>query len=301
MRRLSVCLLGPAALVVTAIAIALTPMTSNAAVPAAVGAPYPHSEETLAGVSVAADSEICDVTDAVISWGVKESLRSYISGTIANGEWAVSDGATYETPNFGWTTGAGQLDAGEGTIAFEGSLRFMGHDGILDTTLSGLEIVFDASTTATLVFDVSGTTQEGLPVNAQNVDFATIDVSDIVVENGSALLADAPVTLTEAGSEAFGTYPPDAEFDPITVSFSATPECMPEPRLRDPVLARNLVVMASVVALVWGIGVVFYVSRRRGNAGTHKSRAEEDVESTEGSAAEADTADGPAKPDSDDN
>ncbi|MEV8253330.1 HtaA domain-containing protein [Rhodoglobus sp. NPDC076762] len=273
MRRLNVCLLGPAALIITAVAIALTPMTSNAAVPDAAGTSSTQANTAAAGATLAADSDICDVTDAAITWGVKESLRSYISGTIANGEWAVSDGATYETPNFGWTAGTGQLDAGEGAIAFDGALRFMGHDGILDTTLSGLEIVFDASKTATVIFDVSGTTQEGVPVDAQNVEFATIDVSGITVDDGTVLLTAAPVVLTEAGSEAFGTYPADAEFDPITVSFSATPECMPEPRERNPVLARNLVVMASVIALVWGIGVVFYVSRRRGTARAKGAKA----------------------------
>ena len=299
MRRLNVCLLGPAALVITAVAIALTPMASNAAVPDAPGTGLLRADAAPANVTVAADSDVCDVTDAAITWGVKESLRSYISGTIANGEWAVSDGATYDTPNFGWTAGSGQLDAGEGTIAFDGTLRFMGHDGILDTTLSGLEIVFDASKTATLVFDVSGTTQEGVPVDAQNVDFATIDVSGITVEDGTALLADAPVTLTEAGSEAFGTYPPDSQFDPIMVSFSATPECMPEPRLRDPVLARNLVVMASVIALVWGIGVVFYVSRRRGTARARGAKAGSAADSPDTSA-KPDSGDTSTKPDSSD-
>lgn len=285
MRRLNVCLLGPAALIITAVAIALTPMTSTAAVPDAAGARSAPAQVAPAEGTLAADSAICDVTDAAITWGVKESLRSYISGTIANGEWTVGDGATYETPNFGWTAGSGKLDAGEGALAFDGTLRFTGHDGILDTTLNGLEIVFDASTTATIVFDVSGTTQEGLPVDAAGVDFATIDVSAITVSDGTALLEGAPVTLTEAGSDAFGTYPAGEELDPITVSFSATPECMPEPRVRNPVLSRNLVVMASVIALVWGIGVVFYVSRRRGTSrlrGTKNTPGNGAADSTDG-------------------
>ncbi|MBH0008658.1 HtaA domain-containing protein [Salinibacterium sp. SWN1162] len=268
MRRLNVCLLGPAALVVTAVAIALTPMTSNAAVPDAAGASLAHANIAPADATLAADSAVCDVSDAAITWGVKESLRSYISGTIAHGEWAVGDGATYETPNFGWAAGSGELDAGEGTIAFDGTLRFTGHDGILDTTLSGLEIVFDSTPTAVLIFDVSGTTQDGLPVDAVDVKFATIDVSAISVDDGTAVLDSAPVTLTDAGSAAFGTYPAGEEFDPITVSFSATPECMPEPRATYPVVARNLMVLASVVVIVGGVSVVFFVSRRRGTART---------------------------------
>src|SRR5690606_23738697 len=42
----------------------------------------------------------CTVTDAELVWGYKESFRSYISGSIAHGEWTVADGAAYETPNF---------------------------------------------------------------------------------------------------------------------------------------------------------------------------------------------------------
>ncbi|MBH0109524.1 HtaA domain-containing protein [Salinibacterium sp. NG22] len=258
MRGLNVCVLGPAALIVTAVLIALTPMTSNAAVLDAAGTPSAPADVTLA-----ADSDSCDVTDAAITWGLKESLRSYISGTIANGEWAVSDGATYETPNFGWTAGSGQLDAGSGTLAFDGSLRLTGHDGILDTTLTGLEIVFDGSTTANLVFDVFGTTQEGLPVNESAVEFATIDVSGITVADGVATLAGAPVVLTEAGSEAFGTYPAGEEFDPITVTFSANPECMPQPQDGNQALLSALIIVGAIIAILVAIAIVLILGRRR--------------------------------------
>ncbi|MGV8876288.1 MAG: HtaA domain-containing protein, partial [Rhodoglobus sp.] len=94
-RGLRICLLGPAAVIVTALAIALAPPTAN--------------------VIAATNTATCSVSDAAITWGVKESLRSYISGTIAHGEWTVSDGASYSTPNFGWSDGAGALNAGRGT------------------------------------------------------------------------------------------------------------------------------------------------------------------------------------------
>ncbi|WP_010203559.1 HtaA domain-containing protein [Salinibacterium sp. PAMC 21357] len=256
MRRLNVCVLGPAALIVTALAIALTPMTSNAAVPtdAVPNAVVPN----------AAEGTTCQVTDAAITWGVKESLRSYISGTIANGEWAVSDGAIYETPNFSWSEGAGELVDGSGALAFDGSIRFMGHDGILDTTLSGLELRFNGSTTAQLVFDVSGTTQDGTPVDENAVDFATIDTSGIAVAAGKATLTAAPVSLTEAGSDAFGTYPAGEEFDPITVTFSATNDCLPAPTAAVTTLERNTVVVIAVGAVTAAAGLIFFVTRWRG-------------------------------------
>jgi hypothetical protein len=76
MRGLNVCVLGPAALIVTAVVIALTPLVGNTAEPSAT--------------MRAAGDETCQVADAEITWGVTESLRSYISGTIASGEWAVA-------------------------------------------------------------------------------------------------------------------------------------------------------------------------------------------------------------------
>ena len=259
MRGLTVCVLGPAALIVTAIAIALTPIVGNAAERDAAGA-----STSAADVTIAAGESICQVSDAAVTWGVKESLRSYISGTIANGAWSVSDGATYETPNFGWSAGSGELDAGSGTLAFDGSLRFMGHEGILDTTLSGLELRFDGTTTAQLVFDVSGTTQDGTPVDESGVEFADIDTSELTVADGTTTLDAAPVTLTGAGSAAFGTYPPGEKLDPITVLFSATSDCLPAPRAPTTTLERNAIVLVAVSALALGAGVVFSVTRRRG-------------------------------------
>jgi hypothetical protein len=255
-RRLSVCVLGPAALLITTIALALTPLVDTAAAPT-----VPTSN-----TNSAAGDTTCLVSDAAITWGVKESLRSYISGTIAHGDWAVSDGARYETPNFGWSQGSGQLDNGRGILAFDGTIRFTGHDGILDTKLSALEIVFDGSTTAHLIFDVSGTTQDGIPVDESRVTFADIDTTELTVTGGSATLTTAPVTLTEAGSAAFGTYPAGEQLDPITVVFSASSDCIPAPQAVNPALARNTIVVIVVLAITAAAGIVFFVSRRRGEA-----------------------------------
>src|SRR5690554_3818989 len=70
----------------------------------------------------AAAAEGCSVESGTMTWGVKESFRSYISGSIAKGSWEATDGATYETPSFTFTGATGQLDAasGAGAIAFTG-------------------------------------------------------------------------------------------------------------------------------------------------------------------------------------
>ena len=38
-------------------------------------------------------SSTCQVANARLDWGVKESFRSYSSGSIANGEWVTDNGA----------------------------------------------------------------------------------------------------------------------------------------------------------------------------------------------------------------
>ena len=150
----------------------------------------------------------CVVDGATLTWGFKESFRSYISGSIANGEWTVSDGATYETPDFGFSGGTGSYDeeTGTGEVAFSGGIRFTGHDGLLDTTVANPVVRFDGPGEATLLIDIAGVTQEGAEVEQKGVEFVTFDPT-----------SDAPPVLTSAGAAAFGTYETGEEFDPISI------------------------------------------------------------------------------------
>ncbi len=175
----------------------------------------------------AADAVGCPVDAAALSWGFKESFRAYIDGSIANGEWTVADGATYETPNFGWTTEEGGF-AAEGTLAdlaFDGSVRFTGHGGALDTTIANPRIVLEGDT-GILFLDVTGTTQEGDEVSAIGIEFAALDVAAAeVIEGESLTLAGIPATLTESGAAAFGTYEAGSELDPVTLVVAVGADC----------------------------------------------------------------------------
>lgn len=178
-----------------------------------------------ASVSIAG---ACALQDAELVWGFKESFRAYVSGSIANGEWQALDGATYETPNFLFT-GEGALEpaSGEGEVVFTGAMRFVGHAGILDTTLANPRLVMLDSDTAQLVLDVTGTTQAGEAISAEGVVFADVDLSAATrtAELGELVIADAPVTLTATGAEAFGTYPAGEALDPITVTATLADDC----------------------------------------------------------------------------
>ena len=104
----------------------------------------------------------CVVRDATLHWGFKESFRAYIDGDIANGEWTTDRGATYETPEFSWPNGQGRYDpeTGLGYVQFLGTVRFTGHEGLLDTTIADptLSISRDG---AFLLLDVSGPVDGG--------------------------------------------------------------------------------------------------------------------------------------------
>jgi len=169
----------------------------------------------------------CTISDATLTWGFKESFRSYLTSTIAHGEWVVADGATYETPNFSWT-GTGSLDpeTQTGDVAFDGSVLFTGHDGALQTTIANPRVVLSADG-AVLMLDITGTTQSGAEVNSLGVEFATLDLSSVTPEeNGDALTWNAiPAVLTEAGSAAFGTYAAGEALDPVTLSLSLPADC----------------------------------------------------------------------------
>jgi hypothetical protein len=170
----------------------------------------------------------CVVDDATLTWGFKESFRSYISGSIANGEWTVADGATYTVPDFGFSGGTGGYDpeTAEGLLAFAGSITFTGHGGLLNTTVSNPQLQLIDETSATLLLDISGTTQDGAAIERTAVEFGAIDLTGAVTSaDGVVTVTAAPATLTAAGADAFGTYPEGEELDPVTAAFSTESEC----------------------------------------------------------------------------
>ena len=173
--------------------------------------------------------EGCAVTDGTLTWGFKESFRSYISGSIANGEWTVANSATYETPNFGFSDGIGTYDADakSGLVSFTGSITFTGHGDILNTTVADPEIRFDSDDVAYVLLDVAGTTQDGAAIDEKDVEFVRLDLSTATVttKDGLVTITGAPAELTAAGAEAFGTYESGEIFDPVTVSFDTGADC----------------------------------------------------------------------------
>ena len=176
----------------------------------------------------------CEVQDVSITWGFKESFRSYISGSIAQGSWEASGDVGYEIPHFTLTGGTGHVNAArdEGIVAFEGGIVFSGHDGILETSLQNPELIIIGSREATLMFDVTGDTMEEVSVNQPDVPFATVTwgrgAENVVPSDGVWSVEGAQVVLTQEGSDAFGTYPAGEKMDPLSFRFEVAPGCLEE-------------------------------------------------------------------------
>ena len=212
----------------------------------------------------------CAVERAELAWGFKESFRAYIDGSIANGEWATADGASYATPTFSWREGTGEVERHDliGEISFVGTVRFTGHGGILDTTIANPVVRFDAPGRATLLLDVSGDTMSGEPYSQTAVPFVELDLSGVGVlsRSGDVIIIDAaPATLTAEGSAAFPNYEAGSEFDPVDVTFTVGSDC--EVELGEGVIgdATPFVILGAALAglLVVGAVVVVIVRARR--------------------------------------
>lgn len=170
----------------------------------------------------------CAITDASIAWGFKEAFRAYLESTIANGGWELAGGTTEKGGIFTWAKGSGSIEpsTSTGTVAFAGSVRFTGHEGVLDTTIANPRLVLNGAASS-IVVDVSGTTQAGAAVNQAAVSFATVDLSAATISSDAdtVTFADAPVTLSAEGASAFGTYPEGEPLDALTLTVTGADGC----------------------------------------------------------------------------
>ncbi|QIK64755.1 hypothetical protein G7068_07015 [Leucobacter viscericola] len=160
----------------------------------------------------------------MLTWGVKESFRSYISGSIANGSWDAKDGASYTTPDFQWTKATGTVDptTGTGTVSFVGTVHFTGHDGVLDLTLANPTIEFEGDGKASLLLDARSTDATGkVTIDSKQEWVGDMTAPFPLAVAGEPLKFDELKTvLTNSGAKAFaGFYEPGVDLDPVSVSL----------------------------------------------------------------------------------
>ncbi|RII42401.1 hypothetical protein DWB68_07555 [Galactobacter valiniphilus] len=203
-----------------------------------------------------------------LSWGVKSSFVSYVKGGIAKGQVTTGNGAAASGSGFTWGAGSGSLSAnGTGTVSFPGSVHFTGHDGLLDTTLSGLRVQVTGSGTAALIANVKSQDMEGKDLSASNITFATVKFS-----GGSASgFSGASVTLTAAGAKAFaGFYNAGQAMDSMTLSVGKASAATTQVVCGDLAATgvdntANLVGTAGLLALL-GAAAITLAARRKSAA-----------------------------------
>ncbi|MGW1814587.1 HtaA domain-containing protein [Streptomyces sp. NPDC002125] len=154
--------------------------------------------------------------DAAVDWGVRRTFREYVTGSIGRGKWTLSGGAQDGGALFRFPQGKGTYDAAKRKLdaTFAGSVRFTGADG-LDLELAGFAARV-ASGKGTLLADVTsgGTIDKGVPL-------VTFAAKDFTLEDGLAVLTEAPATLTADGAKAFGSlYKAGTAMDPVSLAVA---------------------------------------------------------------------------------
>ncbi|MFJ7072836.1 HtaA domain-containing protein [Streptomyces sp. NPDC098781] len=151
-----------------------------------------------------------------LTWGIKQSYRSYVTG-MAAGSFTATDGASQAAGNgaFTFTEGSGTYDSTAHTVdlGFKGSLRIVSELHRFEIALS--DVRFD-SAAAEITADVtkSGTTTQDVPL------------ADVTVTRA---MTDMTTTLTKEAADVFGSASYEgAAGDPVTV-VQKTPPQSPTP------------------------------------------------------------------------
>ncbi|MET0296655.1 MAG: HtaA domain-containing protein [Microbacterium sp.] len=150
-----------------------------------------------------------------LRWSISSTFTGYVAGSIAKGSVAVSGGATRSGGlfQFGQATGSTfDADAGTGSVSYIGAVRFTGHGGILDVTISNPQIRATSPTSAAL-YVTSGGSQ---------VHFADLNLGAATrsTAGGAVTFEGAPATLTAAGrTQVFQGY--STSLDPIAFTVGS--------------------------------------------------------------------------------
>lgn len=178
-----------------------------------------------------------ELKNGTLDWGVKESFRTYVTGSIAQGKITVAGGAKQAAGNgpFTFVNGAGTYDTGTHavTTAFQGSVRFTGHEGKLDLKLSDFKLSTKL-TQGAITADVRAKDMKtGKVTNSNDVRLADLDLSGVKPGHGpggAMTFVSIPAKLTEPGAKAFGGfYRPGDALDPATLTVTPGGPVRPDP------------------------------------------------------------------------
>lgn len=206
-----------------------------------------------------------------LRWGLKESFRRYILGPIAHGSITLTPPAATEGATISYPASSGSWPS---EVRTAGAVRYHGHDGELDLTLSNLRLRVGG--TALLVVDARSS--DG--VDHPGLELASIDLtSAVTTTDDTVTIAGARTWLTTAGAAVFAyngspMYPAGTELDPLNATLQVeggepvipttppepvpTPEPTPTPK---PTPAPSKPAPTGKVtkagSLVWGVKASF--------------------------------------------
>lgn len=210
---------------------------------------------------------------------MRRTFREYVTGSVGQGAWTLAEGAQDGGALFRFPQGKGTYDGAKGTLdaAFAGTVHFTGAH--LDLKLGKVAVTVENGK-GVLSADV--TTGDGTKNAVALVEF---DAASLKTEGGLATLAEAPATLTEGGSQAFGSmYKAGTGMDPVSLAVALDPTAnlpalpdlgsaaTPTPPSSAPLLAQQaasesshtgLYVSLAVAVLVLAGGAAFLVVRGR--------------------------------------
>ena len=211
-------------------------LSGIAATPALANQPAPTAQIVSEQVPAAASQSL---QDASVDWGVKSSFRRYITGPVAGGSQELTGATSNADGSYHFTAAEGTVEAdGSYHVKFTGSsVKYTGHHGVLEVTISDLELVIKDGQ-GSLYANISerpynGNTTPNPPVQHDHTLIGTFDASSLKNEGGQLTLAASDATKVKLSAEATsvfaGFYQAGQELDALAFSAKLVTKQAPAP------------------------------------------------------------------------
>lgn len=211
-------------------------LSGIAATPALANQPAPTAQIVSEQAPAAASQSL---QDASVDWGVKSSFRRYITGPVAGGSQELTGATSNADGSYHFTAAEGTVEAdGSYHVKFTGSsVKYTGHHGVLEVTISDLELVIKDGQ-GSLYANISerpynGNTTPNPPVQHDHTLIGTFDASSLKNEGGQLTLAASDATKVKLSAEATsvfaGFYLAGQELDALAFSAKLVTKQAPAP------------------------------------------------------------------------
>lgn len=211
-------------------------LSGIAATPALANQPAPTAQIVSEQAPAAASQSL---QDASVDWGVKSSFRRYITGPVAGGSQELTGATSNADGSYHFTAAEGTVEAdGSYHVKFTGSsVKYTGHHGVLEVTISDLELVIKDGQ-GSLYANISerpynGNTTPNPPVQHGHTLIGTFDASSLKNEGGQLTLAASDATKVKLSAEATsvfaGFYQAGQELDALAFSAKLVTKQAPAP------------------------------------------------------------------------